>query len=150
MAGARHGRTCALITRFLDEAAEREGLGRAMANDSFVKIADNPLKVLATDVCYYSFERLPRGPVPDGLLSVVPDLVVEVRSPSDTWVEVFGKTLDFLKAGVRVVVVLDMPTKTASVCRPDAHQQIVEADQELTVPDVLPGFTVRVGRLFDA
>ena len=33
--------------------------------------------------------------MPDGLLPVAPDLVVEVRSPSDGWSEIFTKVARF-------------------------------------------------------
>ncbi|MGL4552724.1 MAG: Uma2 family endonuclease, partial [Gemmataceae bacterium] len=51
----RHGRTRLLIGRFLDEVAERTGAGRAVTNDSFVRIAEDPLRILAPDVGYYSY-----------------------------------------------------------------------------------------------
>jgi Uma2 family endonuclease len=145
----KHGRACALMTRFLDEHAEKNDLGRVMSNDSFVQTRTNPDTVRGADVCFYSYERLPKGAVPEGLLPVVPDLVVEVRSPSERWVEVYTKVIEYLQAGVRVVVVLDAATTTASVFRTDELQQIVHNGDELTIPEVLPGFAVPVQRLFE-
>jgi Uma2 family endonuclease len=77
-----------------------------------------------------------------------PDLVIEVRSPSERWTEAFGKVLEYLKAGVRVACIVDPGTETVSVYRPDEIQQILTADDEFTLPDVLPGFQVNVGKLF--
>lgn len=145
----KHGRICFLIARFIEEAAERQTLGRVMTNDSFVKTRSNPDSVRGADVCYFSYDRLPRGQVPDGLLSVVPDLVVEVRSPSDTWTEIFAKVSEYLAAGVRAVVVLDAVSTSASVYRAEELQQIFHNGDELTVPEVLPGFAVAVRRLFE-
>ena len=48
--------------------AERADLGRVISHDSFVRIEESPLTVYGPDAMYYSFERLPRGPVPPGLL----------------------------------------------------------------------------------
>ena len=76
-------------------------------------------------------------------------VVVEVRSQSDSWGEVFGKVGEYREAGVRAVVVIDMASRTASVYRLDRLQEIVAADDELTVPDVLTGFAVRVGKPFE-
>ena len=39
--------------------------------------------------------------------------------------------------------------RSASVYRNDTRQQIFDAEDELTVPDVLPGFAVIVGKLFE-
>jgi Uma2 family endonuclease len=57
--------------------------------------------------------------------------------------------LEYLKAGVRVVVILDPSTTSASVYR-DAEEfrQILHNGDPLTLPDVLPGFSVPVSRLF--
>jgi Uma2 family endonuclease len=128
---------------------EKRDLGHEMSNDSFVQTGGNPDTVRGPDVCFYSYERLPKGPVPDGLLSVVPDLLVEVRSPSERWGQLFAKVGEYLQAGVRIVIVLDALSGTASVYRPDEMQQIFHNSDALVVPDLLPDFSVPVGRLFE-
>ncbi len=145
----KHGKICAEVTWLLRNYIEQHRNGHVMSNDSFVQTRSNPDSVRGPDVCYYSYARLPQGAVPEGILPVAPDLVVEVRSPSDTWTEMFAKVAEYLGAGVRAVIVLDAATQTASVYRGDALQQTFEASQELTVPEVLPGFTVMVQRLFE-
>jgi Uma2 family endonuclease len=145
----KHGRICLLIGRWMDEHAEKHDLGRVVANDSFVQTHANPDTVRGADIAYYSFERLARGRLPDGLLPVVPDLVVEARSPSERWTDLFAKVVEYLQAGVRVVIVLDQQTATASVYRPDELQQIFHNGDLLVVPEVLPGFSVPVQRCFE-
>lgn len=78
-----------------------------------------------------------------------PELVIEVKSPSDLWTEVLAKVVDYIRAGVRVVIVLDPATESASAFRSDTRQETFERDRELTVPDVLPGFAVPVARFFE-
>lgn len=46
------------------------------------------------------------------------------------------------------MVILDPQTVTTWVYRSDALQQILGSGDELTLPDVLPGFSVAVQRLF--
>jgi Uma2 family endonuclease len=145
----KHGRICLLIGRLMDEHAEKNDLGRVVTNDSFVQTRANPDTVRGADVAFYSFARLARGKVPDGLLPVVPDLVVEARSPSERWTDLFAKVVEYLQAGVCVVIVLDEPTATASVYRADELLQIFHNGDALVVPDVLPGFSVPVQRLFE-
>ncbi len=145
----KHGKTCLRIGRLLDEYVEKHDLGHAMSNDSFVQTRSDPDTIRGPDVCFYSYERLPKGPVPDGLLPVVPDLLVEVRSSSERWTDLFAKVVEYLQAGVRVVIVLDAKTATASVYRPDELQQIFHNGDALVVPDVLPDFSVPVLRLFE-
>src|SRR5262249_39769351 len=105
----KHGKICLRIGSRIFAHAESHDCGHAMSNDSFVQTAQDPDRVRGADVSYYSYERLPKGPVPEGLLPVAPDLVVEVRS-SELWTEVFTKVGEYLRAGVRVVVVLDPAT----------------------------------------
>lgn len=143
-----HGHTCAEIAASLCEVVNRDDLGWVVSCNTSVRIKQNPDTVYGPDVCYVSYERLPKTSVPDGMLGVIPDLVVEVRSPSDSWSAVFAKVADYLSAGVRAVMVLDADTRTASVYRPDAIQIIFTSEQELTLPDVLPNLSTPVARLF--
>ena len=99
-------------------------------------------------MCYWRKDRLPPGDLPD-IIPNPPDLVVEVRSPTDAWTKAFAKVIEYLEAGVRVVVLIDPGTATASVYRPDELQQIHDNGDELTLPDVLPGFAVPVRKFFE-
>jgi Uma2 family endonuclease len=89
--------------------------------------------------------------LPDELQSrgTAPRLVLEVLSPSETWVNVLRRIATHLKAGVKVVVILDPRSETASVYRPDVVQEVLRAADTLTVPEVLPGFAVAVATLFE-
>lgn len=149
MPGARHGKVCVKVARLLDEFVEANSLGHVLSNDTLVLLRRGPDTMRGSDVCFVSFDTLPKDAVPDGPLEVIPELVFEVRSPSDYWTEVLEKVLDYLKAGVKVVVVFDPKTTTASVFRPNDLQDIFQADQSLAVPDVLPGFAIQVGKFFE-
>jgi len=149
MPGARHGKVCVKVARVLDEFFEANSLGHVMSNDTLMLLRRGPDSMRGADVCFVSHATLPKDAVPDGPLEVIPELVFEVRSPSDPWTEVIEKMLDYVKAGVKVVVILDPKTKSASVFRPTDRQEILEADQTLTLPDVLPDFALVVGKLFE-
>jgi Uma2 family endonuclease len=126
---------------------ETHNLGHVMSNDSWVRTG--PDTVRGGDLLFFSYERLPRGgPVPQGIHTLAPDLVVEVKSPTDRWGDLFAKVAEYLQAGVRVVVVLDPKSTSASVYRSDELQQIFHNGDELTLPDVLPDFSIAVTRLF--
>ena len=99
MPGLEHGKICALIARLLGNHVEAHDLGHVMSNDSAVQTGSNPDTVRGGDVIFYSYERLPRGNVPKELGPVAPDLVVEVRSPSDRWNEIMVEAGEYLKAG---------------------------------------------------
>lgn len=148
MPPAKHGYYCLKIGRHLGNHVEAHDLGRVMSNDSWVLTERRPDTIRGADLVYWSYDRLPRGEIPDGLIETPPDLVIEVRSPSERWTDAFGKVLEYLKAGVRVACILDPGTETLSVYRPDEIQQILTAEDEFTLPDVLGDFRVRVGEFF--
>ncbi|HEX3149972.1 MAG TPA: Uma2 family endonuclease [Gemmataceae bacterium] len=124
-------------------------LGHLTTNDSFVITQSDPDRIREADICFFSYERIAKGPFPKGLGRVSPDLIVEVRSPSQGWDDVFKKVSEYLAVGVRVVVVLDIAIMAAAVYRKDEFQQIFDNGDDLTIPDILPGFSVPVRKLFE-
>jgi Uma2 family endonuclease len=149
MPAPRHGYICGKIMRFLGKYLDEHDVGRIMCNDSGVVTERDPDTVRGADVAYYSYSRLPRGPFPEGYLDVVPELVFEVRSPSDRWRDVLAKVLEYLDAGVTLVCVLDPGTEIARVYGLDQPERVISGDQELTLPEVMPDFRVTVRRLFE-
>ena len=146
--GARHGQICYRIARILGNYAEEHDAGHVLCNDSGVITQRDPDSVRGADVAFYSYTRLPRGPLPAAYPAVPPDLVVEVRSPSDRWPKVMAKVAEYLEAGVGVVCVLDDTSRTAQVYDPENPVRILNETDDLAFPELLPGFRVAVGRFF--
>jgi Uma2 family endonuclease len=145
-----HGYVCLQVGRIISNFAEEHGLGRAMSNDSGVITERDPDTLRGADIAYYSYTRVPRGPIPrDRYLGVVPELIVEVLSPDANWSRVYRKVGEYLDAGVTVVVVLDTQTSTATVYRSNQPSQNIAADGELEIPDVLGEFRVPLRRFFE-
>jgi Uma2 family endonuclease len=145
----RHGLVCGTACTILNIFVMQHDLGRVLSNDSGVITERGPDTVRGADVAYYSYAQLPKGPLPKGYGPEVPELVIEVRSDGDRWVEIHEKVTEYLVAGVNLVVVLDPKTQTAHLFAADAAPKLLGADEELVLPGVLDGFSVRVGRLFE-
>jgi Uma2 family endonuclease len=145
----RHGEICAKVVRIVGNFVDEQRLGRVVCNDSGVVTEHDPDTVRGPDVSYYSFSRVPPGPLPQGYLDIVPELVFEVLSPGDRWRETLNRVGELLEAGVTAVCVLNQTRETCQVFRSDESVQVFTADQELTLPDVLPGFQVVVRRFFE-
>ncbi len=145
----RHGRVCLKSGRILDTFVEDHDLGRVMSNDSGVLTERDPDTVRGADIAYYSYARLPRGPLAPGYGPEVPELIIEVRSEGDTWPEIQIKVGEYLLAGLLTVVVLDPGRRRAHVYSVDQPPEILGPDEELTLPGVLEGFRVPVHRFFD-
>ena len=60
----RHGFVCLKAGRILGNFVDEHDLGRVMSNDSGVITERGPDTVRGADVCYYSYARLPKGPLP--------------------------------------------------------------------------------------
>ena len=59
------------------------------------------------------------------------------------------KVGEYLEAGVGVVCILDVDTRTAQVYDAEHPVRILKDDDELTLPELLPGFAVPVRRFFE-
>jgi Uma2 family endonuclease len=145
----RHGEICSRAVRFLGNVAEDRDLGRVLGYDTGVITERDPDTVRGADVSFYSFARVPKGPLPDHYRDVPPDLVVEVLSPNDRWPKVLAKVAEYLDAGTTVVLVLDDQRRLAHLYRADGAMRMLGPHEELTIPDIFGDFQVRVGRFFE-
>ncbi len=150
MPGTEHGEVCGNVYYYLREWVKPKNLGRVVTNDTFIRTKVDPVRFRGADVCYISYATTPKEvPTPKGALFPPLELVVEVRSPSDSIPELIAKALEYLEAGVKVVVVLDPNTDTASIFRSDRPAQRLQDTDDLILPDILPGFSVQVSKLFE-
>ena len=145
----RHGKVCARTAGILDHFVAEHDRGHVMSNDSGVITERDPDTVRGADVAYYSYARLPKGPLRPGYGPEVPELIFEVRSAGDSWREILEKVGEYLAAGVLKVVVLDPGTRKAHIFSADQEPVVLGPEEELTLPDVLEGFRVPVHRFFD-
>jgi Uma2 family endonuclease len=76
-----------------------------------------------------------------------PDLAVEIISPSQTATEIAHKVRQYLQAG-SVVWVVYPDDRTVHVFETSKSARILEADDLLEAPSLLPGFSFRVSELF--
>jgi len=145
-----HGSVCLEVALALNEFIRPYGLGRVFINDSGIVTERDPDTVRGADVSFFTKARLPEGALPrERYLDTAPELVVEVRSPSDRWQKILQKVSEYLSAGVSVVVVLDPSTNSANVYRDEGSPQTFGPNDTLTIPDLLPGFSVPIARFFE-
>jgi Uma2 family endonuclease len=144
-----HGHLCYRIVHLVGGFAEDQDLGWVVGNDSGVITRRNPDTVRGADVAYYSFQRIPKGLGPrTGYPDVPPELVFEVRSPGDSWPEMLAKAAEYLKAGVLIVCLVDPKAERVMVVDSQDVPRVLNKEDVLTLPDVLPGFELPLGRLF--
>jgi Uma2 family endonuclease len=145
----RHGQICVQVAYLLRRFLENQDIGHVISNDSGVVTERDPDSVRGADVAFYSYARVPKGPLPKGYLSVAPELVFEVRSPTDRWGEMLAKVAEYLGAGVTMVCVLDPVPETVHIYAAEHPPRVLAAEEDFTLPEILGDFRVPVHRFFE-
>ena len=82
-------------------------------------------------------------------LALVPDLVVEIVSPTDRLPDVSKKIARYLLDGVRLVWLVEPDAQTVTIYTPGSKQLTrLNNEDTLTGSDIIPGFEMVVSRLF--
>ena len=148
--GAEHSFIGIRIGGEIDRYARRHRFGRVGGTDGGVLLQNDPDTVREPDVFYVSAERLPLDVRVQGYLNVVPELVVEIVSPSDRQEAVNDKTTMWLAHGVLMVVEVYPAERAVMVHRPGAPAITLTGDDVLDGGDVLPGFSLPLSEIFYA
>ena len=147
-AAYRHGKVSLTIGSALRTWVSPRALGDTVGAETGFILRRAPDTVRAPDAAFISNARIP-SPDPVGYAELAPDLVVEVRSPSDRAGRLRAKIVDWLTSGARLVWVIDPVRRCAEVHRADGSTtHLTEADV-LDGEDVLPGFTLSLQQLFN-
>ena len=136
------------IGSLLMQFVKQHGLGRVVGGDAGLVTQRDPDTVRGPDLAFYSYQRIPSGSLPDGYWPASPELVIEIRSESDRWKDILQKVAEYLSANVLSVAVID-PARQQVHLFSDTETTVLNATDLLTFPEVLPGFEVVVGRLFE-
>ena len=147
---SRHGQICVRIIYLLMQYLDGKNLGHLLSNDSGIITERNPDSMRGANIAYYSYAKVPKGPLPEGYLQVPPELIFEVRSPGDRWRNVLTKAAEYLEAGVELVVVIDPADESAHLFHSDRAVERLSADDTFRAPTILGDFEVQVARFFEA
>ena len=153
-AGGQHGVEAFAIGLLLGIYVKKKKLGVMCAAETGFILEDKTVR--APDAAFISQARLEenRGKM-DGKIRTekfwpfAPDLAVEVVSPGDRAGEVADKVRDWLKSGVRLVWVIYPRSQTIHVFTAPETMQILEADSILTGGEIVPGFSCKIGEIFE-
>ena len=153
MAPAQHHATAASeLSRHLGNFVAEHDLGRVLIECGYHPPGDRRT-VLLPDV---AFEAMPRAAQPPltTYAPYMPDLAVEIISPSQTLAQVRRKAEAYLRHGTALVWLVDPIAKTAEVWRRGddgaPNSETVSGDGELSGDDILPGFRLPLERVFSS
>ena len=139
-----HGEISSNVHLSLGLHVRENQLGRLYIAETTFDLGDRLVK---PDVAFVSTERLPENrrkgsPIP-------PDLAVEIVSPTDKHYDVTEKAFAYLKAGTRLVWVVEPVAKTVMVYRSETDFTLLTSEDTLTGEEVVKGFTCPVEQLFE-
>lgn len=148
-AGMRHGGIEGNFYYVLRNFVEERKLGKVLVGEVGVYTGRDPDTVRGADVLFLSKGRYARLKGKTGFLAVAPDLVVEIRSPSERQGKVLKKVREYLARGVRLVWVANPKRWTVRAYRSPTDVREFGGEDLLPGDDVLPGFSVPVASLFE-
>jgi len=135
------------IATLLNIFVEPRGLGMVAGEAGTIQLDINLVRI--PDVSFFSLEHLPGGEIPEEPIPLlVPDLAVEVISRSNTPKEMGEKLQEYFEKGVRLVWYVRPRSRVVDVYTAPDHFTRLTASMRLDGGDVLPGFSVQVGELF--
>ena len=148
-AGIEHGEIAANFAGEIRSFIKPRKLGRVFTSDSGIRLERGPDTVREPGVGFISAEKIPLGTRVPGYSEVAPDLVIEIKFPSDSIREMNDRAHMWLRHGVGMAVVTYPDTRTLDVYRQDGPTVTLTEDDILDGLPVLPGFTLPVREVFE-
>ena len=147
-AGGTHGLIAITCGGKLDSFVRPRRLGRVFAETGFRLFPDR-VTTLFPDVAFVRAERMLSPEQLDGFLRLVPDLAVEIVSPTDYPKLLDQKLAAYAEAGTPEIWVLRPRDQSVEVIRNGRTVALLGPEDTLFGGDLLPGFSIRVGDLFE-
>ena len=147
--GEEHCETAANTVIILGGFVKPRRLGRIITSDAGALMERDPDTVREPDAAFISYRQSPRWVRNTRYAQVAPELVVEIRSPSDSAADLVEKALTWLARGVLMVWIINPDTRTVDVYRAGAPVATLAGGDALDGGDALPGFTCAVSDISD-
>jgi Uma2 family endonuclease len=150
------GEIGARFIRLLGTWLDTHNIGRVLDSSTGFRMPNGDL--LSPDVSFVSRERLKQNP--RTYLSVIPQLIVEIKSSRDRIRELEEKIALFLSQGVQVGILIDPDTQTLRVYRSEGLSKnagsgepifqvtTLQDGDTLTIPELFPGLEIPITSLW--
>ena len=141
----------ARINTRLGNWAERDGTGDYFDSSTGFKLPNGALR--SPNASWISNSRLEAlsSEQLSGFFAICPDLVIELRSSSDSLAELRAKMQEYMDSGARLGWLIDpiSSPKRVHIYRPQAEVAILDEPPEVSGEPELPGFTLNLTRISD-
>lgn len=129
--------------------AKAEGRGRVFDSSAGFLLPNGAMR--SPDAAWVLRERLARLPKAqrERFLPLVPDFVVELRSPSDSRAALEEKMVEYQQMSVRLGWLIDPERREVGVYRPGEPPEQQSGAKELAGDPELPGFVLELEEIWD-
>ncbi len=146
----QHGLLASEIAFFLRSFTRMNDIGEVVV-ESGHHPPEYRYTLLGPDVAFTRHERIPDS-TSDNYYPVMPDLAVEVLSPSESLSKARQKAEVYLRHGTSIVWLVQPDKRAVEVCRlidgSRLQIELVSQDGDLSGGAVLPGFELSVRQIF--
>ena len=150
--GYEHGRLAVEISHYIWSFVKERDLGTVTVVTGYHP-PDSRHTLLSPDVAFLSKAKAPH-PFWGKYIPVMPDLAIEILSPTDTLRKARRKAALYLRHGTQLVWIVLPAEKGVDVCRsadgPRLNIEFVGQESSLSGEQVLPGFELELELLFPA
>jgi Uma2 family endonuclease len=140
--GYRHGVISSKLFRKLADFVDNQNLGIVLITTGF-RLAERTVR--APDIMFIQKERV--TPITDGPVDVIPDIAIEVISPSDDWSKIIEKVREYQRVNVKLIWLIDPNLKAVHIFHPQDNLPTLN-DQEINGENILPNFRLSINDLF--
>jgi Uma2 family endonuclease len=125
----------------------QSGLGRAFDSSTgydFIALGGGKR---SPDVSWIEKSRL-EGVEIVGFIPIVPDFVIELRSPTDSLKALQKKMQEYRQLGVRLGLLVDPKNKQVELYRPGQETEVLKSPTAINCGEVMPGFVLSMSRIW--
>ena len=138
-----HNRLRDLLIALLLSHVKNNKLGRVISEQEY----DFDGNAHGPDLSFVATGKLGLLNLKRRVQTCVPDLAIEIVSQNDKYSALMKKARRYLKCGTKEVWLLDIEGREASFFSGD--QRIIMNENQKFQSDLIPGFSIRLGDLFD-
>jgi Uma2 family endonuclease len=146
--GSRTGIRNSILTSRVRQWAEREGTGVSFDSSAGFTLPDGAIR--SPDASWVRRERWESLTKEDqeGFAPLCPDLVIELRSPTDRLTDIKEKMAEYIENGARLGFLIDPFERRVHIYRPSKDTEVVDDAEGIVGEPELPGFVLSLRDLW--
>ncbi|MFN2513046.1 MAG: Uma2 family endonuclease [Pyrinomonadaceae bacterium] len=146
--GMKTGWRNSIITGRLLEWTEKDGSGLSFDSSTLFTLPDGSKR--SPDASWIRRERVEKLSQEEqaGFAAIVPDFVIELRSPNDRCPVLEEKMLDYMRNGVQLAWLIDPTSKRLYIYRPNQPVETLDDPESVSAEPELPDFTLNLQEIW--